>query len=151
MKEIDEILLRTIGMDVTTLYGKFGHKKDWKDFLSDIQHIIDSAKKNPPLKIEGFKKIIGNYEVPLNSINIIGFEIWKVEEDITDYEFFIDSGSDKINGILKRIKDDDGYKFKMISKNIQNTYCFQRDDITIDNIKLKIADFIYNHLIELPF
>ncbi len=36
MKEIDDVLLKTIGMDVQQLYSKYGHKKDWKDFLADV-------------------------------------------------------------------------------------------------------------------
>ena len=45
MKEIDEILLKATGMDMQTLYSRYGHKVDWKDFLADVYDIADRIKK----------------------------------------------------------------------------------------------------------
>jgi len=153
MKEIDEILMKAIGMDVQQLYSKYGHKKDWKDFLWDIQKLVDDTKANPPLTIDGYKKIINSYEVELNMLNSIRFEIVSVEEDVSDYEFFIEGEGKKVNGILSRRKGEGGcYELKLISSiGINSTYQLKRSDINIDTITQKIADFIYNHLIQLPF
>lgn len=153
MKEIDEILMKTIGMDIQQLYSKYGHKTDWKDFLWDIQKLVDDAKANPLLTIDGYKKIINSYEVELNILNTIRFDIVSVEEDVSDYEFFIEGEGKKVNGILNRKRGDGGcYELKLISSTgINNTYQLNRSDVNIDTITQKIADFIYNHLIELPF
>jgi len=134
MKEIDEILMKAIGMDIQQLYAKYGHKKDWKDFLWDIQKLVDDTKANPPLTIDGYKKIINSYEVELNMLNSIRFEIVSVEED-------------------SRKKGEGGcYELKLIaSTSISNTYQLKKSDVNINTITQKIADFIYNHLIELPF
>ncbi len=153
MKEIDEILMKAIGMDIQQLYAKYGHKTEWKDFLWDIQKLVDDAKANPPLTIDGYKKIINSYEVELNMLNSIRFEIVSVEEDVSDYEFFIEGEGKKVNGILSRRKGEGGcYELKLISSiGINSTYQLKRSDINIDTITQKIADFIYNHLIQLPF
>jgi len=153
MKEIDEILMKAIGMDIQQLYAKYGHKTEWKDFLWDIQKLVDDAKANPPLTIDGYKKIINSYEVELNILNSIRFEIVSVEEDVSDYEFSIEGEGKKVSGLLSRKKGEGGcYELKLIaSASISNTYQLKKSDVNINTITQKIADFIYNHLIELPF
>ncbi len=153
MKEIDEILMKTIGMDIQQLYSKYGHKTDWKDFLWDIQKLVDEANNNPLLTIDGYKKIINSYEVELNVMNSVGFQIVSVEEDVSDYELFIEGEGKKVSGVLNRKKNSDGcYEFKLITPTgISNTYLLKKNEVKIDYITQKIADFIYNYLIELPF
>jgi len=151
MKEIDDILLRTIGMDVQQLYARYGHKKDWKDFLIDVQEMVDKAKEIS-LTIQNFRKIIGHYDVSLNKINKFEFDIISIEEDFSDYEMLVEWKGKAINTILSRRKDGDGrYHLQFKSGNIHWTSYLNRNEVVIDVIKERIAQFIYNHLVELPF
>lgn len=150
MKEIDDILMKSIGMNVQQLYSKYGHKKDWKDFLSDVYRI--AGESDAILNIEGYKKAIGRYEIEVNSLNRIIFYIDDIEEDVSDYEFFITAEGKNVSGMLSRKKLIGGvYQFDMVCGKIHNSIHIKREDITIDKITQKIANFIYNHLIELPF
>ena len=151
MKEIDDILLRTIGMDVQQLYNRYGHKKDWKDFLTDVQEMVDKAKEIS-LTIQNFRKIIGHYEVTLNNINKFRFQIISIEEDFSDYEMLVEWNGRRINTILSRRKDSDGrYHLEFKSGNIHYTSYLNRNEVVIGVINERIAEFIYNHLDELPF
>lgn len=151
MKEIDEILLRTIGMDVQQLYSKYGHKKDWKDFLTDVQEMVDKAKEIS-LTIQNFRKIIGHYEVTLNNINKFRFDIISIEEDFSDYEMMVEWNGKRINTILSRRKNGSGrYHLDFKSGNIHYTSYLTHNEVMIGIINERIAEFIYNHLDELPF
>lgn len=151
MKEIDDILLRTIGMDIQQLYARYGHKKDWKDFLIDVQEMVDKAKEIS-LTIQNFRKIIGHYDVSLYKINKFEFDITSIEEDFSDYEMLVEWKGKAINTILSRRKDGDGrYHLQFKSGNIHWTSYLNRNEVVIDVIKERIAQFIYNHLVELPF
>jgi hypothetical protein len=151
MKEIDDILMKSIGMDVQQLYARYGHKKDWKDFLADVYQMVDKAKEIS-LTIQNFRKIIGHYEVTLNNINTFRFDIISIEEDFSDYEMLVEWNGKVINTILSRRKDgDERYHLEFKSGNIHYTSYLTRSEVVIDVIKERIADFIYNHLDELPF
>lgn len=152
MKELDDILLRTIGMDVQQLYSKYGHKKDWKDFLADVYEIADKAKEIS-LTIENFRKIVGHYDTQLNNINDFSFDIISIEEDYKDYEMIVDWMGRRINVVVSRTKnlETSHYDMDFRSGNIHQTYPMERSELTIDNITYKITHFIYNYLQELPF
>ena len=151
MKEIDDILMKSIGMDVQQLYNRYGHKTDWKDFLADVYQMVDKAKEIS-LTIQNFRKIIGHYEVTLNNINKFRFQIISIEEDFSDYEMLVEWNGRRINTILSRRKDSDGrYHLQFKSGNIHSTSKIKRNEVMIGIINEKIAEFIYNHLDELPF
>lgn len=152
MKEIDEILLKATGMDIHTLYSRYGHKIDWKDFLADVQDITDRIK-TISLTISNFKKIIGHYDTQLNNINDISFDVVSIEEDYKDYEMVIDWNGKRISAVLKRFKNKeyDMYDLEFFSGNIRQSYPMERGQVTIDTIVYKISHFIYNNLEELPF
>lgn len=152
MKEIDDILLKTIGCDVQTLYSRYGHKVDWKDFLTDVQEMADRMKKIS-LTIANYKKIVGHYDTQLNNINDVSFDVVSIEEDYKDYEMIIDWNGKKINAVLNRIKNEeyDMYDLEFLSGNVHQSYPMERGQITIDTIVYKISHFIYNNLEELPF
>ncbi len=123
MKEIDDILLKTIGMDTQQLYAKYGHKKDWKDFLADVNDIVDN-QKTISLTIENFRKIIGHYNTQLNNINHFSFDIISIEEDYKDYEMIVDWMGRKINVIINRTKNSETGYYDMDFKTgtIHETY-----------------------------
>ena len=152
MKELDDILLKSIGMDVNQLYNKYGHKMDWKDFLADVQDIADRAKRIS-LTISNFQKIVGHYDTQLNNINDISFDVISIEEDYKDYEMVIDWNGKKINAVLKRFKNEeyDMYDLEFFSGNIHQSYPMESRQVTIDTIVYKISHFIYNNLEQLPF
>ncbi len=152
MKEIDDMLLKTIGMNTQQLYAKYGHKKDWKDFLIDVQEMVDKAKEIS-LTIQNFRKIIGHYDTQLNNINNFSFDIISIEEDYKDYEMIVDWMGRKINVIINRTKNSETGHYDMNFKNgnIHQTYPMERTQITIDTITYKISHFIYNNMEELPF
>lgn len=152
MKEIDEILLKATGMDMQTLYSRYGHKVDWKDFLADVYDIADRIK-NISLTISNFQKIVGHYDTQLNNINDISFDVVSIEEDYKDYEMIIDWNGKRINAVLKRFKNEeyDMYDLEFFSGNIHQSYPMERGQVTIDTIVYKISHFIYNNLEELPF
>jgi len=140
MKEIDDVLLKTIGMDVQQLYSKYGHKKDWKDFLADVYEIVEKSKEIT-LTIQNFRKIIGHYDTI------------SIEEDYKDYEMLIDWNGRRINAVISRTKNVEGgdYNMDFRSGNIHQTYSIERSEVTIDTIIYKISYFIYNNLEQLPF
>lgn len=107
MKEIDDVLLKTIGMDVQQLYSKYGHKKDWKDFLADVYEIVEKSKEIT-LTIQNFRKIIGHYDTQLNNINDFSFDVISIEEDYKDYEMLIDWNGRRINAVISRTKNVEG-------------------------------------------
>ena len=152
MKEIDDVLLRTIGMDVQQLYSKYGHKKDWKDFLADVYEIVEKSKEIT-LTIQNFRKIIGHYDTQLNNINDFSFDVISIEEDYKDYEMLIDWNGRRINAVISRTKNVEGgdYNMDFRSGNIHQTYSIERSEVTIDTIIYKISYFIYNNLEQLPF
>ena len=151
MKEIDDILMKSIGMDVQQLYARYGHKKDWKDFLADVYQMVDKAKEIS-LTIQNFRKIIGHYVVTLNNINTFRFDIISIEEDFADYEMVVEWNGRRISTILSRRKDgDDRYHLEFKCNNIHSTSKIKRNEVMIGIINEKIAEFIYNHLDELPF
>jgi len=152
MKEIDEILLKATGMDIQTLYSRYGHKVDWKDFLADVQDIADRIK-TISLTISNFQKIVGHYDTQLNNINDISFDVVSIEEDYKDYEMIIDWNGKRISAVLKRFKNEeyDMYDLEFFSGNIHQSYPMERGQVTIDTIVYKISHFIYNNLEELPF
>lgn len=152
MKEIDDVLLRTIGMDVQQLYSKYGHKKDWKDFLADVYEIVEKSKEIT-LTIQNFRKIIGHYDTQLNNINDFSFDVISIEEDYKDYEMLIDWNGRRINVVISRTKNVEGgdYNMDFRSGNIHQTYSIERSEVTIDTIIYKISYFIYNNLEQLPF
>ncbi len=152
MKEIDEILLKATGMDIQTLYSRYGHKVDWKDFLADVQDIADRIK-TISLTISNFQKIVGHYDTQLNNINDISFDVVSIEEDYKDYEMIIDWNGKRISAVLKRFKNKeyDMYDLEFFSGNIRQSYPMERGQVTIDTIVYKISHFIYNNLEELPF
>ena len=152
MKEIDEILLKATGMDMQTLYSRYGHKVDWKDFLADVQDIADRIK-TISLTISNFQKIVGHYDTQLNNINDISFDVVSIEEDYKDYEMIIDWNGKRINAVLKRFKNEeyDMYDLEFFSGNIHQSYPMEKGQVTIDTIVYKISHFIYNNLEELPF
>ena len=152
MKEIDEILLKATGMDMQTLYSRYGHKVDWKDFLADVQDIADRIK-TISLTISNFQKIVGHYDTQLNNINDISFDVVSIEEDYKDYEMIIDWNGKRINAVLKRFKNEeyDMYDLEFFSGNIHQSYPMERGQVTIDTIVYKISHFIFNNLEQLPF
>jgi hypothetical protein len=152
MKEIDDVLLKTIGMDVQQLYSKYGHKKDWKDFLADVYEIVEKSKEIT-LTIQNFRKIIGHYDTQLNNINDFSFDVISIEEDYKDYEMLIDWNGRRINVVISRTKNVEGgdYNMDFRSGNIHQTYSIERSEVTIDTIIYKISYFIYNNLEQLPF
>lgn len=152
MKEIDEILLKATGMDIQTLYSRYGHKIDWKDFLADVQDITDRIK-TISLTISNFQKIVGHYDTQLNNINDISFDVVSIEEDYKDYEMIIDWNGKRISAVLKRFKNEEYgmYDLEFFSGNIRQSYPMERGQVTIDTIVYKISHFIYNNLEELPF
>jgi hypothetical protein len=152
MKEIDDVLLKTIGMDVQQLYSKYGHKKDWKDFLADVYEIVEKSKEIT-LTIQNFRKIIGHYDTQLNNINDFSFDVISIEEDYKDYEMLIDWNGRRINAVISRTKNVEGgdYNMDFRSGNIHQTYSIERSEVTIDTIIYKISYFIYNNLEQLPF
>ena len=158
MKDIDDILLKTVGMNTQQLYNKYGHKKDWKDFLIDVYEIVDKANEIS-LTIKNFRKIIGHYDTQLNNINDFSFDIISIEEDYKDYEMVIDWHGKKINAVLKRFKNKrfknskeyDMYDLDFFSGNIHQSYPMESGQVTIDTIVYKISHFIYNNLEQLPF
>jgi hypothetical protein len=152
MKEIDDVLLKTIGMDVQQLYSKYGHKKDWKDFLADVYEIVEKSKEIT-LTIQNFRKIIGHYDTQLNNINDFSFDVISIEEDYKDYEMLIDWNGRRINAVISRTKNVEGgdYNMDFRSGNIHQTYSIERSEVTIDAIIYKISYFIYNNLEQLPF
>ena len=152
MKEIDEILLKATGMDIQTLYSRYGHKVDWKDFLADVQDIADRIK-TISLTISNFQKIVGHYDTQLNNINDISFDVVSIEEDYKDYEMIIDWNGKRISAVLKRFKNEeyDMYDLEFFSGNIHQSYPMERGQVTIDTIVYKISHFIFNNLEQLPF
>ncbi len=139
-------------MDINTLYSRYGHKIDWKDFLADVQDIADRIKKIS-LTISNFQKIIGHYDTQLNNINNISFDVVSIEEDYKDYEMIIDWNGKRINAVLKRFRNEeyDMYDLEFFSGNIHQSYPMEREQITIDTIVYKISHFIFNNLEQLPF
>lgn len=152
MMDIDDILLKTIGMNTQQLYAKYGHKKDWKDFLADVNNIVDKSKEIS-LTIQNFRKIIGHYDTQLNNINDFSFDIISIEEDYKDYEMVIDWHGKKINAVLKRYKNKECnmYDLDFFSGNIHQSYPMESGQVAIDTIVYKISHFIYNNLEQLPF
>jgi hypothetical protein len=139
-------------MDVQQLYSKYGHKKDWKDFLADVYEIVEKSKEIT-LTIQNFRKIIGHYDTQLNNINDFSFDVISIEEDYKDYEMLIDWNGRRINVVISRTKNVEGgdYNMDFRSGNIHQTYSIERSEVTIDTIIYKISYFIYNNLEQLPF
>ena len=110
-------------MDVQQLYSKYGHKKDWKDFLADVYEIVEKSKEIT-LTIQNFRKIIGHYDTQLNNINDFSFDVISIEEDYKDYEMLIDWNGRRINVVISRTKNVEGgdYNMDFRSGNIPQTY-----------------------------